>query len=251
MSGELVSIVVPVYNAEKYITDTVKSVLAQTYGNWELILVENGSSDNTVEVLKNLEKEDKRIRVLDVKANVGAARARNAGTDLSSGKYLAFLDADDLWKPEKLEKEIAFLKEKNAAFVFTGYEFGDENANPTGKIVRVPETINHKQAMKNTTIFTSTVLFDVSVLGKERLHMPVIKSEDTALWWSILKDGFLAYGLNENLVIYRRPAKSLSSNKIEALRRIWNLYRKWEKLNFFVSCWYFVNWAVRAVFRRI
>ena len=94
-------------------------------------------------------------------------------------------------------------------------------------------------------------MFDLSVLGKEKLMMPVIKSEDTALWWSVLKDGHTAYGLNENLVIYRRPAKSLSSNKVEALRRIWNLYRKWEKLNFFTSCWYFVNWAGRAVFRRI
>ena len=251
MSTEKVSIVVPVYNAENYIRQTVQSVLDQTYTNWELILVENGSSDNSAEVLKELELKDARIRILDMKDNVGAARARNAGTDAAEGKYLAFLDADDLWRADKLEKEIAFLEEKNALFVFTGYEFGDENAKPTGKIVKVPETINHKQAMKNTTIFTSTVMFDLSVLGKEKLHMPVIKSEDTALWWSVLKEGVLAYGLNENLVIYRRPAKSLSSNKIEALRRIWNLYRKWEKLNFFVSCWYFVNWAVRAVFRRI
>ena len=251
MSGDKVSIVVPVYNAENYITETVNSVLSQSYENWELLLVENGSSDNSHAVLEELQKKDERIHVIDMNSNVGAAKARNAGTNAATGKYLAFLDADDLWRSEKLEHEIAFLKEHEAVFVFTGYEFGDENAKPTGKIVHVPATMNHKQAMKNTTIFTSTVMFDLSVLGKEKLMMPVIKSEDTALWWSVLKDGHTAYGLNENLVIYRRPAKSLSSNKVEALRRIWNLYRKWEKLNFFTSCWYFVNWAVRAVFRRI
>ncbi len=251
MSDELVSIIVPVYNAENYIRDTVLSVLSQSLSDWELILAENGSMDNTVEVLRELEKKDERIRVLILGENTGAAKARNEGLKAARGRYIAFLDADDLWKSEKLERELEFMREKNAAFVFTGYEFGDENAKPTGKIVTVPETLNHKQAMKNTTIFTSTVMFDTKLIEKEKLFMPVIKSEDTALWWQILREGYLAYGLNENLVLYRRPAKSLSSNKIEALRRIWNLYRNWEHLNFFKSVWYFINWAVRAVGRRI
>ena len=229
----------------------MESVLAQSVDNWELILVENGSTDDSVEKLNRLSELDSRIKVIDLHESASAARARNAGIDASSGRYIAFLDADDLWKPEKLAREIRFMQESNAAFAFTGYEFGDENAVPTGKIVHVPETLNHKQAMKNTTIFTSTVMFDTNLIDKEKLFMPNIKSEDTALWWSILKQGYLAHGLDENLVIYRRPAKSLSSNKIEALRRIWNLYRKWEKLSFFKSCWYFINWAFRAVGRRI
>ena len=250
MSEVKVSIIVPVHNAKNYIAETVKSVLSQTENDWELILAENGSDDGTKEELEKISGSDKRIRVLYLTTK-GAANARNEGLKAAKGRYIAFLDADDLWKPEKLEHEISFMTQKNAAFAFTGYEFGDEDANPTGKIVRVPETLNHKQAMKNTTIFTSTVIFDTTLIEKDRLFMPDIKSEDTALWWSVLRKGYLAYGLDENLVLYRRPAKSLSSNKIEALRRIWYLYRKWEKLNFIKSVWYFINWAFRAVGRRI
>ncbi|MBR4580408.1 MAG: glycosyltransferase family 2 protein [Lachnospiraceae bacterium] len=250
MSERKVSIIVPVYNAEKFIEETIRSVKAQTEKNWELILAENGSEDKSGEILEKIAASDDRVRVLRL-GKTGAAGARNEGLKVARGRYIAFLDADDLWKPEKLEHEIRFMEERNAAFAFTGYEFGDENAAPTGKIVRVPETLNHKQAMKNTTIFTSTVMFDTKLIDKEKLFMPQIKSEDTALWWSILREGYLAHGLDENLVLYRRPGKSLSSNKIEALRRIWYLYRKWEKLNFFKSCWYFCNWAVRAVVRRI
>ena len=250
MSEGKVSIIIPVHNAKNYIDETVNSVLSQTENDWELILAENGSDDGTAEKLERLSLTDERIRVLRLTTK-GAALARNEGLKASKGRYIAFLDADDLWKPEKLEKEIRFMQETNAAFAFTGYEFGDENAAPTGKIVHVPETLNHKQAMKNTTIFTSTVMFDTNLIDKEKLFMPNIKSEDTALWWSVLRQGYLAHGLNENLVLYRRPTKSLSPNKIEALRRIWNLYRKWEKLSFFKSCWYFINWAFRAVGRRI
>ena len=250
MSEGKVSIIIPVHNAKNYIDETVNSVLSQTEKDWELILAENGSDDGTAEELERLSLTDERIRVLRLTTK-GAALAGNEGLKASKGRYIAFLDADDLRNLEKLEKEIRFMQETNAAFAFTGYEFGDENAAPTGKIVHVPETLNHKQAMKNTTIFTSTVMFDTNLIDKEKLFMPNIKSEDTALWWSVLRQGYLAHGLNENLVLYRRPTKSLSSNKIEALRRIWNLYRKWEKLSFFKSCWYFINWAFRAVGRRI
>ena len=248
---DIISIIIPVHNAGAFIEETVESVLAQSVGNWELILVENGSTDDSVEKLNRLSELDSRIKVIDLHESASAARARNAGIDASSGRYIAFLDADDLWRIEKLEKELNFLKSKNAAFVFTGYEFGDDEAKPTGKIVKVPESINHTQAMKNTTIFTSTVMFDTKLVDKEELHMPEIKSEDTALWWKVLRKGYLAYGLDENLVIYRRPSKSLSSNKFEAIRRIWYLYRKWEQLSFIKSAWYFMHWAARAVIRRI
>ena len=184
-------------------------------------------------------------------SNRGAPEARNRGVELASCRYLAFLDADDLWLPNKLERQVKFIEEKDVAFVFTGYEFGDEQARGTGHIVKVPEKLTYTQALKNTTIFTSTVMFDTEKIAKKDLAMPKIKSEDTALWWKILKQGYMAYGLNENLTIYRRPAKSLSSNKLEAIRRIWNLYRKQENLGFLYSAWNFCFWAVRAVFRRI
>ncbi len=248
--GDLVSIIIPVYNAAEYIGETIESVLAQTYREWELLLVDDGSVDKSCEIMERYAKNDERIRVI-CKANEGAAKARNTGVEKANGRYIAYLDADDLWTPDKLEKEIAFAKENNAAFCFTGYEFADEKGRGTGKIVKVPGTLTYKQAMKNTTIFTSTVLFDLTKLSKADIMMPVVKSEDTALWWKVLKQGNIAYGLNENLVKYRRVAHSLSSNKWEAVKRIWNLYRRQEGLPVIKSAFYFIFWAVRAVLRRL
>lgn len=246
---EKVSIIVPVYNAANYIEQTIQSILAQDYENWELILVENGSTDNSVDKIRSF--SDERIRLIVMEGNAGAANARNEGMRQASGVFVGYIDADDLWRSDKLSKQISFMEEKSAAFSFTGYEFGDENAVGTGKIVRVPETLSYKQALSNTTIFTSTVMFDTRLLEKDKLYMPNVKSEDTALWFQILREGNIAYGLDENLVTYRRPANSLSSNKMEALRRIWNLYRKQEKLNLFYSMYLFVGWAFRAVKRRM
>lgn len=246
---EKVSIIVPVYNAANYIEQTIQSVLAQDYANWELLLVENGSTDDSVARIKAF--EDERIRLIEMEGNVGAANARNEGVRQATGVYVGYIDADDVWNQNKLSKQLAFMKENNAAFSFTGYEFGDENAVGTGKIVRVPQTLKYKQALSNTTIFTSTVIFDTRLIEKDKLYMPNVKSEDSALWFRILREGVTAYGLDENLVTYRRPANSLSSNKIEAMRRIWNLYRKQEKLNIFYSMYLFVGWAFRAVKRRV
>ena len=246
---EKVSIIVPVYNAENYIEKTIESVLNQSYDNWEMLLVENGSTDKSVEKIRQF--SDPRIRLIIMEDNAGAANARNEGMRQATGIYAGYIDADDLWHPDKLKKQIAFMKEKDAAFSFTGYEFGDENAVGTGKIVRVPDTLGYKQALSNTTIFTSTVMFDTRKIAKDKLYMPNVKSEDSALWFRILREGNIAYGLNENLVTYRRPANSLSSNKLEAMRRIWNLYRRQENLNLFYSMYLFVGWAFRAVKRRV
>lgn len=255
---EMVSIVIPVYNVEKFICQTIDCIRSQTYENWELWLVEDGSTDNTLKVMTDYVKklEDERIHITHQEGNGGAAGARNKGVELSTGRYIAFLDADDLWVSDKLEKEIGHLKnvqktDPNAGFIFSGYEFADENAVGTGKVVRVPKTLSLKQAYGNTTIFTSTVLLDTNTIDKELMKMPYIKSEDTACWWRILMTGTLAYGLDEKLVLYRRAGKSLSSNKLEALRRIWNLYRQIGKLSIPASCYYFVIWAFRAVKRRV
>jgi len=243
-----VSIIVPVYNARKYIENTIRSVEEQTYENWELILVDDGSIDGTREYLKSLSSSKIRVFLLDI--NEGVANARNKGINAAKGQYIAFLDADDLWSKEKIKTQINFMKLENANFSFTNYEFGDENAIGTGKIVLVPKQITYKQALGNTTIFTSTVMLNIENLGKERIKMPKIKSEDTATWWRLLREGEIGYGLQENLVTYRRPKKSLSSNKIEAIRRIWNLYRKQEKLGILKSTCYFIKWFRNAIRRR-
>ena len=249
----LVSIIVPVYNVEKYIGETIACVEAQTYGNWELLLVEDNSSDRTLAVIGRCmeEREDSRIRLIRQPSNMGAARARNRGLKEARGRYIAYLDADDLWVPEKLEKELLFLREKEAAFSFTGYEFADEQGRGTGKVVHVPETLCYRRALSNTTIFTTTVMFDTEKIDREQLEMPVVKSEDTALWFRVLRNGYTAYGLDENLVRYRRSDNTLSANKLEALRRIWHLYRRCENLSLPRSAWHFCFWAIRAVRRRL
>ena len=250
---ELSSIIVPVYNAERHLAETIACVRAQTCREWELLLVEDGSADGSLAEIRRCMEEtgDPRIRLICQPSNMGAARARNRGLAEARGRYIAYLDADDLWVPEKLEKELRFLRDRDAAFAFTGYEFADGQGRGTGKVVHVPETLSYRQALSNTTIFTTTVMFDTEKIPKEELEMPRVKSEDTALWFRVLRNGYTAYGLNENLVKYRRSGKSLSSNKLEAVRRIWNLYRKSEGLGFWESAYHFCFWAVRAVRRRI
>lgn len=245
---DLVSIVIPVYNAEKCISDTVASIKSQSYKNWEIIMVDDGSDDRSLDIMNALACDN--IKVLSC-GKGSAAIARNKGIDEAKGRYIAFLDADDLWYSDKLEKQLEFMEKKDAAFSFTGYEFADEYGVSVNKVVQVPGTISYRQALKNTTIFTSTVIFDMNKLNKDDIHMPNVKSEDTATWWKVLKSGVTGYGLNEALTLYRRSAGTLSSNKVEAIRRIWNLYRNVEGLSLPYSCLCFVFWAFRAVFRRI
>lgn len=251
MEKALVSIVVPVYNSEKFILDTINTVEKQSYKNWELIFVDDCSKDNSTKIIKERIKNNNKIKLIELKKNSGAATARNVGIDESKGSYIAFLDSDDLWKKEKLENQLAFIKENGCAFSFTGYEFADEYGLGNGKVVKVPFKMNYKKALKNTTIFTSTVMFDLEKISKDQIKFENIKSEDTATWWKILKNGYIAYGLNENLSYYRRTSGTLSSNKFEAIKRTWNLYRTQEKLNIFYSFYNFCFYAFNAVRRRI
>ena len=249
---DLVSIVVPVYNCEKFINHTIKTVLNQTYQNWELLLVDDCSTDNSVSIINGYVAGDNRIKLIKLKENSGAAVARNEGMKNANGKYIAFLDSDDLWNENKLKKQINFMKKNKYVFTYTGYEFVDEEGNKLDKIVKVPEQLTYKQALKNTTIFTSTVIFDVQELGKELIKMPnVRRGQDTATWWKVLKTGIIAYGLDESLSMYRRSNNTLSSNKVKALKRTWNLYRNVEKLPFFTSLFNFIFYCFNAVKRRI
>ncbi len=249
MNEKLISVVIPVYNAAKCITDTVQSVRSQTLQNWELILVDDGSTDRSVEIMRAFANDN--IKLFCLEGSKSAALARNRGIGEATGRYLAFLDADDLWSPDKLEKQLEFMREREAAFSFTGYEFADEQGIGVQKIVSVPAKLNYRAALKNTTIFTSTVMFDLSKIAKDDILMPNVASEDTATWWKILKKGYTAYGLDEPLTLYRRGTGTLSSNKIIAVKRIWNLYRNVEHLSIPRSCYCFCFYAVRAVLRRI
>ena len=247
----LISIVVPVYNAESFIKTTMATVQAQTYAEWELLLVDDCSSDSSCGLIQLEIDKDSRIKLIHQEVNKGAASARNRGVLEAQGRYICFLDADDIWDADKLEKQINFMNEKSAGFCFSGYEFADEFGNGLGKIVQVPEKITYEQALKNTTIFTSTVMIDRNIVADEDIFMPNIPSEDTATWWNILKKYGIGYGLNENLVKYRRSTNTLSSNKLIAIKRIWNLYRKQERLPLIKSLYCMFFWAFRAVARRV
>ncbi|MCI9084586.1 MAG: glycosyltransferase family 2 protein [Bacilli bacterium] len=251
MKNDLISIIVPVYNAEKFISDTINSIKKQTYKNWELILVDDCSIDNSVRIIKEFIKNDNRIKLFQQNKNNGVATTRNKGIEVATGKYLCFIDADDLWNPDKLNKQVNFMKQNNCAFSFTGYEFTNKDGIPNGKKVFIPNQINYKQALKNTTIWTSTVMFDLTKLSKKDITMPNVKSEDTATWWKILKKTDYAYGLNEILSYYRRSPNTLSANKLTAIKRIWHLYRNIEHLNIFYSSYNFCFYAINALKRRI
>ncbi len=241
----------PVFNAAAWLEQTIACVQAQTHKDWELIAVDDCSSDDSFRLLQEKARADGRIRPVRLTKNAGAARTRNEGIRLAQGRYLAFLDSDDLWKKTKLEKELAFLKERQAAFAFTAYEFGDENGVGNGKIVHVPDTLSYREALSRTVIFTTTVMFDLEKIDRSLIFMPDVKSEDTATWWRILRAGHTAHGLDENLAVYRRPRNSLSSNKLEAVRRIWRLYRDQERLSLPESAYHLVFWALRATVRRL
>lgn len=249
--ADTVSIIVPVYNAGRFLAETIEMVQKQTCADWELLLVDDCSADDSMEIAKRYAEQDDRIHPIIQERNVGAACTRNAGIGQAKGRFLCFLDADDIWLEDKLAKEMAYMRAQNAGFVFTGYEFADEKGVGLGKIVHVPATIKYEQALKNTTIFTSTVMIDRDKIADEDIYMPQIASEDTATWWHILKKYHTGYGLDENLVKYRRSQGSLSSNKMVAIRRIWALYRKQEKLSVIRSAYCMCFWACRAVLRRV
>ena len=250
----MISIVIPVYNQECYLKDTYTCLMNQTFTDWEAIWVNDASTDRSAEILNSF--SDTRMRVIHLAQNVGVARCRNTGTAVATGRYLAFLDSDDLWLPQKLEHQLSFMKSNHCAFYFTDYEFANHEGKGSGKVTSIPKQMTYWQALGNTTIFTSTVMLDRQQIPDELMQMPTIKSEDTATWWNILRAGYVGFGLQENLTLYRRPprkkgGKSMSSNKVAALKRIWVLYRKHEHLSVAKSIQCFVRYAVHAVMRRI
>ena len=250
----MTSVIIPVHNAAAFIEETIESVRHQTDTDWELIIVDDASTDNSVEIIRKIiARSPENISLITRTKGGSAAGARNDGIDAAMGRFIAFLDADDLWHPNKLERTLSMMHEKEAGFAFTAYAFGDEDARPTKKEVHVPETLVFKEALSRTIIFTSTVVFDTQRIAKKWMRMPEMESEDTATWWRLLRRGATAYGLDEVLTIYRRAGKSLSSNKMKAVRRIWRLYRDpgVGGLGIFSSMRYFVGWAVRATLRRV
>ena len=244
----LVSIITPSYNASKFIEECIRSVLDQSYTNWELIIVDDCSSDNSCEMIRKY--NDKRIQLFELDSNVGAAEARNVAIRQAKGKYIAFLDSDDLWEPQKLEKQISFMQKKDIVFSFSTYQPMSEDGSKLYSIIHAPKIITYSSYLKNTIIGCLTVVIDREKTGG--FEMPNIRSShDMALWLLIMRRGFDAYGLDENLARYRIVSTSNTANKWRAAKDVWIVYRQFEKLSFFYSIWCFLNYAFNAIIKRI
>lgn len=248
----LVSIITPIYNCEKFVKDTIESVLNQTYNNWELLMVDDCSPDNSAQVIKKYAKENPKIKYIKLEKNSGAAVARNMALHESKGRFIAYLDADDLWKKEKLEKQVKFMLDNNYAFTCTDYEKIDENGNSLNKVIKIPKKVNYNLFLRNTIIQTVGVMVDTKLTGKMLLEMPNIRRrQDAATWCQLLKNGFACYECPENLSYYRTVSNSLSSNKFKAIKMNWHWYRKIEKLPLWKACYCFVGYAINGVRKRI
>ena len=248
--NNLVSVITPSYNSSKFIDECINSVISQSYTNWELLIVDDCSDDNSKELLLNLEKRDERIKLTFLDNNIGAAHARNVAIQKAKGKYIAFLDSDDSWDSKKLDKQISFMVQNDIAFSFTSYQSISENGLDIISVIKAPYKMTYNNYLKNTIIGCLTVVIDKKKVGD--FEMPIIKSShDMALWLLIMKRGFYAYGLNESLAKYRIVSVSNTANKWRAANDVWAVYRQFEKLSFFNSIWCFLNYAFNAIIKRI
>lgn len=249
--NNLVSVIIPSYNSGRYIDKTIESVLNQTYSNFEIIIIDDNSTDETPQILRYLEGSNSKVKCYFLKENMGSARARNYGIENSKGRYIAFLDSDDLWVNNKLEKQINFMnnsQERNG-FSYTAYQRIDESNNLINSI-KVPKNITHKELLKNTIIGCSTVIIDRLIVGDFRM-VDIRKGQDTATWLQILKTQKNAFGLNEELTLYKVREGSISSDKIGALKRTWDIYRKVEKMSLVETSYYFSHYIKNALIKRI
>lgn len=252
MEQDKVTVVTPSWNSEKYIESTIKSVQAQTHQNWEMIIVDDCSTDHTVEIVKRIAKSDIRIKILRQPVNGGAAKARTRSMQNGTGRYIAYLDADDIWKPEKLSKQIQFMKEKNCEFSCTSYEVIDDEGNSKNKHIHMLPKVNYVDFLTNNLLQTVGIMVDIEKVDKKHLIMPELKRrQDAATWLQILKAGHECYGMQDILAQYRRTEGSLSSNKVKAAKDVWNLYRNIEHLSLSFSCYCFVRYAFKAVWKRV
>lgn len=240
VTNHLVSIITACYNSEKYISGTLTSVLNQTYQNWELLVVDDCSTDSTVSIINNFAKVDARIKVFQLSNNSGAAVARNKAIEEAGGRFMAFLDSDDIWLPQKLEKQIAFMLNNDYHLTHTDYELIDATGLALQKTIKAAGVLTYSDLLYSNKIGCLTAIYDQSHLGK--IYMPLLrKRQDYGLWLKILKKGEKAYGFPEVLSLYRLTDASMSSNKISLLLWNWKLLRQEEGLSFVKAVYYLAS----------
>jgi teichuronic acid biosynthesis glycosyltransferase TuaG len=237
-----VSIITPSFKSEKFISQTIESVLSQTYVNWEMIIVDDFSPDNSNEIIEKYCEKYSRIKLIKLKKNSGPAVARNRAIEEAKGRYIAFLDADDLWHFEKLEKQISFMENNKHELSYTSYSTMNESGKPLANIINARSTLCYKELLKSNKIGCLSAIYDTNRMGK--IYMPLIKKrQDYGLWLRILKKVDYAYGIDEILGTYRIVSNSVSSNKIGLIKYNYLLFREHENFSILKSL-YYLGWNI-------
>ena len=244
---ELVSIIMPAYNCGDFIGTTLDSVINQSYKNWEVIVVDDCSTDNTADVVQEYIKKDNRIKYHKLEKNSGAAVARNKAVDLASGKYMAFLDSDDVWFPEKLTKQIGFMEENDYGFTCTSYTKIDEQGEYLNRTIIAQPRRDYDGVLK-TCPGNSTVIYNAEKLGKFKIP-DIKKRNDYVMWLQVIKKEKYLYGIEEPLGSHRIRTEGISSNKKSLVGYHWKVYREIEKLSLLKSSYLIVYWVLATVFK--
>jgi teichuronic acid biosynthesis glycosyltransferase TuaG len=237
------------HDAEAFIAETIASVQAQTLGDWELLVADDASSDRTTAIVAAAAAEDPRIRLIRLEPNGGVARARNEALAAAQGRFIAFLDSDDLWLPQKLERQVAFMQRQDAAVSYTGYRRIDETGRRIGRLISAPPRLGYRELLQNTAIATLTGMVDTAKTGP--ICMAEARRDDYILWLSLLRRGFVAHGLQLDLARYRVVRGSLSSKPMRSAAWVWEVYRKVENLGRLQAAWCMLHYSVRAMLKRL
>ena len=248
MEQGLVSIIMPTYNCGRFITETIESIQAQTYENWEIEIVDDCSTDDTKAIVDALMEKDPRIHYYCLENNSGAAVARTEAMKLARGEYMAFCDSDDLWMPDKLERQLAFMNENGYAFSCTAYEQIDEESNSLDRVIKTVKKTDYNRLLLDCPVGNSSVMYNVGMMGK--FEVPNIrKRNDDALWLTMLKKEKYIWGMPDVLMRYRIRKNSISSNKLSVIKYHWILYRDIEHLSVFRSVFHIGFWCFLKVFK--
>lgn len=243
----MVSIITPAYNAEKFIEETIASVISQTFSNWELLIINDGSTDKTQEIVERICKADQRIELFSNLEPKGPAIARNIAIKKARGEYIAFLDADDIWKPHKLETQIAVLSNSKSAVCFSSYELINEQGKHLNKMVQALTTVTYNKQLKCNYIGNLTGMYNCLKVGK--VYMPEIpKRQDWVMWLEAIKKGGPAVGIPESLAFYRVRKNSISSKKTGLLKHNFNVYKKVLDYNWLKSIWFMLIFLIEYFF---
>ncbi len=241
----LVSVIIPIYNAEKYLSNTLNSVFEQEYKNVEIVLVDDCSTDKSAEIIKRIQKNHSEIVYYIQKRNMGAGAARNKALELGRGRYVAFLDSDDIWMPSKLQKQLDLMRKANSPFAYAAIEMMDENGKTIREKRNIKERCSYNYLLHNTIIATSSVVIDRIALGDFR--MPLRRGgQDYATWLMLLRNGVIACGCNEMLVRYRVASGSLSSNKFKSIKQVWEIQTNDEGINKIIAAFHVLCFSFNA-----